>query len=87
MGVEVRPAVYIDGRRIACHADAVDREPVAVRGFTIKWGREEYQRPSTSPASVTLYLLDTTDEWATRIRESRAVGLIVHIEWLSLIHI
>lgn len=81
MGVEVKPAVYIAGRRIACHADAVDREPVVVRGFSIKWGRDEYQRPSTSPASVTVSLLDTTDEWATRIRESRSVGLIVHIEW------
>lgn len=81
MAIDVRPTVHIDGTRVACNADAVDTEPVAIRGFTITWGREEYQSPNTSPASVEITLLDTTDVWATRIRESQAIGLPVEIRW------
>lgn len=81
MAVDVRPRVFIDGDPVACHESAVDTEPVAIRGFTITWGRDEYMSSSTSPASVGLTMLDTTDEWATRIRESRAIGLTVRIEW------
>lgn len=81
MGLDVRPQVWINGARVACHADSVDLAPVAVRGFTIDWGRDDYQSPDTSPASVELTLLDTTDDWATRIRETRAIGLPVEIRW------
>lgn len=81
MAIDVRPTVYIDGTRVACTAEAVDTEPVAIRGFTITWGREEYQSPDTSPASVEITLLDTTDVWASRIRESQAIGLPVEIRW------
>ena len=83
MAIDVRPNVYIDGKRVACHTDTMETEPVVIRGFTIHWGREEYQSPDTSPASVDVTLLDLTDEWATRIRESRAIGLEVRIVWLG----
>lgn len=81
MAIDVRPNVYIDGQRVACHTDTMDSEPVVIRGFTIQWGREEYQSPDTSPASVTITLLDVTDTWATRIRDSQAIGLEVKIVW------
>src|SRR5699024_3883774 len=85
MAIEVRPTVIINGARVACHADALETEPVAVGGFAIEWGRDEYQSPDVSPSSVTIRLLDTTGEWARRIRESRAIGLTVNIEWRGVL--
>lgn len=81
MAVNVTAAVYIDGARVACLPDALETAPVAVRGFTIDWGREEYQSPDVSPSSVNLYVLDAVGDWARRIREARAIGTKVHIEW------
>ena len=85
MAIEVRPTVIINGARVACHADALETEPVAVGGFAIEWGRDEYQSPDVSPSSVTIRLLDTTGDWARRIRESRAIGLTVNIEWRGVL--
>lgn len=81
MAVDVRPTVFIAGRQIACHADDLDTAPVAIRGFTIKWGRDEYMSRDTSPASVDITLLDTTGQWAQKIRDSVAIGLTVEITW------
>ena len=83
MAVDVRPRVFIGGTQVACTADALEKRPVAIRGFTIRWGRSEYQSPDTSPASVTISLLDATDEWAERIRDSRAIGTAVIIDWIG----
>lgn len=83
MAIDVRPTVYIDGKRVACRTDTMNDEPTVIRGFTIHWGREEYQSPDTSPASVDVTLLDVTDDWANRIRTSRAIGLEVKITWLG----
>lgn len=81
MGVEVRPTVHLGGKKIACHADDLDTAPVAIRGFDITWGRDDYMAADTSPASTMLTLLDTTGEWAGRIRESTAIGVTVEIKW------
>lgn len=81
MAIKVTPEVWIDGYRVACTPEAVHAAPTAVRGFEITWGREEYQDPSVSPASMSLYLLDTTEQWAGRIRDSQAIGVRVEIRW------
>lgn len=84
MAIDVRPNVIINGQRVACHTDTMDSEPVVIRGFSIEWGRDEYQSPDVSPSSVTITILDTTGEWARRIRESRAIGLTVNITWAGI---
>lgn len=81
MAVIVKPDVLISGQLVACRADALDSEPVVIRGFEITWGRDEYMSPDVSPASVTLTLLDTTGMWAQRIRDTQAIGLPVEIRW------
>lgn len=83
MAVTVRPSITIDGERVACDAEALDLEPVAVRGFNITWGRDDYQSSSVSPASAEISLIDTTDEWAGRIRTRNALGLKVEISWIG----
>lgn len=81
MAITVTPRLTIDGTDVACTAGALDAAPIAVRGFRITWGREEYQDPAVSPSSVDLTLIDTTGEWARRIRDSRAIGSRVVISW------
>ena len=83
MAIKVTPGVVIDGQAVACTVDALDDAPVAVEGLEIDWGRSEYGDPSTDPASLTMTLLDATDTWAARIRESRAVGLTVSVTWTA----
>jgi len=84
MAVTVTPHVYIAGAEVACTADAIDTAPIAVEGFNITWGREEYQDPQVTPASVELTMLDATGDWARRIRDSRALGTTVQIEWTGV---
>lgn len=74
MGIKVTPALTIGGYEIACTADRLDAEPVAVRSVQIDWGRSEYHDSAATPATMTLHLLDSTDEWADYIRRGRAVG-------------
>lgn len=74
MGVAPRPKVYINGKKIACEPVALDLEPVAIRGFEIKWGRSDYHDADAEPASIRLHLADSTDHWANLIRTSRAIG-------------
>ena len=81
MGVTVKPTITIAGEVIACSADALDTEPVAINGYEIKWGKDDYQSSSVSPASAEIALIDTTDEWAGRIRTRNALGLQVEISW------
>lgn len=84
MAIVVTPGLWIDNRYVPCTADALDTAPLAIRGFTVTWGRSEYQDPSVSPASVKLTLLDATGAWAQRIRDSRAIGTPVEIRWTSV---
>lgn len=81
MAITVTPTVYIDGSPVACTAAELDTAPIAIRGFTITWGRTEYQDPGVTPGSVDITLLDTTGDWARRIRDSRALGTRVSIQW------
>lgn len=81
MGVIVKPAISIAGRRVACTAEDIDRAPVAIEGFTIKWGRDEYASSDSSPATVEIQVLDTVGYWADRIRTGRALGVSLEIEW------
>lgn len=81
MAITVMPEVWINNRRVACTKDQIETAPVAIRGFSITWGRDEYMVPDVSPASVTLTMLDTTSTWADRIRDGVAVGLTVEIRW------
>ena len=83
MGITVKPTITIDGQELACSADALDLEPVAIRGFSITWGRDDYQSSSVSPASAEISIIDTTDEWAGRIRTRNALGLKVEISWIG----
>lgn len=80
MGVKVTPTLTIGGYEIACTADKADTEPVAVRSIKIDWGRSEYHDASATPATMTLHLLDVTDEWADYIRRNKAVGREVHLQ-------
>lgn len=81
MAVTVTPSIIIDGRKVACTAAELETAPVAVKSFTVHWGREEYSATGTEPASVTITLLDTTGTWSRRVRESRAIGVPMRIEW------
>lgn len=81
MAVSATPEVWINGVRVACTADALDRAPVVIRGFDIHWGRAEYMDPSVTPSSVVVTLLDTVGTWATRVRNSQALGLPIEIRW------
>lgn len=83
MAVIVRPTITIDGIPVACHADALDTEPVAVSGLEIQWGRDDYQSSSVSPSSARLELIDTSGEWASRIRQAEALGRKVQITWIG----
>lgn len=83
MGITVKPTITIAGEALACSAAALDTEPVAIKGFSIKWGKEDYQSSSVSPASAEIALIDTTEEWAGRIRTRNALGLKVEISWLG----
>lgn len=74
MGIRITPKLTIGGYEIACTADKADTEPVAVRSIKIDWGRSEYHDASATPATMTLHLLDVTDEWANYIRRNKAVG-------------
>ncbi|MCT1804380.1 hypothetical protein M3B20_01345 [Corynebacterium sanguinis] len=74
MGVEIMPHVSIDGRSAACTADRIDVEPVAITGLAIEWGRSDYHDSETSPSTLTLAITDSTGEWATRIKNSAAIG-------------
>ncbi|WP_115685948.1 hypothetical protein [Corynebacterium senegalense] len=74
MGVIVSPTITIDGRAVACTADRIDSEPVAIRGLSIDWGRTDYHDSETSPSSLTMMLTDATGEWANRIKTSAAIG-------------
>lgn len=81
MSIRVTPTVTIDGIPVACTADRVDLEPVAVRELAVTWGRTEYHDSDTEPASLTLYLMDSTGEWSRRIRQSQAIGRRVSVSW------
>lgn len=81
MAISVKPVVEIDGVPVACTPEALDREPVAIRGFKIEWGRADYHDSDAEPASLSLSLADATGEWARRIRESRAIGRRVVVRW------
>ena len=81
MAVTVAPWIEIDGARVQCTADALDRAPLAVGGFSIDWGREEYLTAKGEPSTATVTLIDTTTEWARLIRANLAQGLHVKIGW------
>lgn len=83
MAVTVRPTITIDGIPVACQADALDTEPVAVAGLEIQWGRDDYQSSSVSPSSARLELIDTSGEWSRRIRQAEALGRKVQITWIG----
>lgn len=80
MTITVKPWIEIDGRRIACRAEALDTAPVVMESYAIDWGRDGYY-DSTDPARVTFTLWDATGQWAVAIRDSQALGKHVHIKW------
>lgn len=79
MAVTPKPSVYINGRRVACSTYALDREPVAIRGFEIKWGRADYHDSDAEPASIRLHIADSTGKWAELIRTSQAIGQTLEV--------
>lgn len=81
MAVTVTPQVIIDGAPVACDPDMLDTAPVAIRGFTIDWGRSEYLTEQGKPSVARITMLDTTNEWARLIRSNLAMGIPVTIEW------
>ena len=81
MAIRVIPRVILDGETVASTAAALDSAPVAIEGLSIDWGRGDYHDADTSPASLSLTLTDATGEWADRIRNRRAIGRRVEIEW------
>lgn len=81
MAVTPTPMVLINGRGLRCDAAALETEPLAIRGFTIRWGRDEYMNPGVEPASTTITVVDASGEWARNIRTSVAIGSPVQIQW------
>ena len=81
MAVTVAPWIEIDGARVECAADALDRAPLAVGGFTITWGRGDYLTDKGEPSTASLTIIDTTTEWARLVRSNLALGLSVKIGW------
>lgn len=84
MAITPTPTVLIEGTPVECRAAYLDTAPIAMTGFTITWGRDEYMSAATSPASGTLRLLDTTGQWARDIRDGAALGKRVEIRWTGL---
>lgn len=83
MAVTVVPQVIIDGAAVACDPDKLDTAPVAIRGFTIDWGRDEYLTEQGKPSVARITMLDTTHEWSRLIRSNLAMGIPVRIEWAA----
>ena len=79
MAITPKPSVYINGRRVACSTYALDREPVAIRGYEIKWGRDDYHDSDAEPASIRLHIADSTGTWAELIRTSQAIGQTLEV--------
>lgn len=79
MAVAPRPTIYLNGRKVACSMAALDAEPVAIRGYSIQWGRGDYHDSDAEPASIRMHLADSTGAWAEKIRTSRAIGQTIEV--------
>lgn len=79
MGLTPTPTIYLNGREVACTVDALDDEPVAIRGYEIKWGRDDYHDSDAEPASIRLHITDSTGQWAEKIRTSKAIGQTLQV--------
>lgn len=80
--ITVRPWVEIDGQRVSCAAGDIGRVPVIMSELQIEWGREGYF-DGADPARATVRLWDSTNQWAERIRDNRAIGVPVIVKWAS----
>lgn len=83
MSIKVTPTITIGGRVVACHTAALEREPVAIRGLEVSWGRSSYHDSRAEPSSMTVHIADATGEWARRIREGTAIGMKIEGTWLG----
>lgn len=81
MAVTITPSIAIDGEKVECAPDKLDSAPLAIRGFEIKWGREDYLTSQGSPSTAQLTVIDTTATWPRLIRSNLAMGLPVEITW------
>lgn len=72
--ITVEPYLEIDRSRVSCSPTVLASQPIAMSGLKFTWGREDYFGEA-DPISATVRLWDATGTWATRIRESRAVGV------------
>ena len=86
MAVTVTSEIVIDGVKVpTTAADLMHTGEAAVRGFRIRWGRDDYLDSQTSPASVTLYVAELNrGKWSSRIFTGSAIGMTVEKNiWLS----
>lgn len=78
--ITVTPIVKLDGERVSCAVDQLGAVPVVMSDMSIRWGRAGYF-DAAEPALLTVRLWDSTDHWAERIRDSRAIGVPVEVLW------
>ena len=81
MVVKITPQVMIDGSPVECDPNRFADEPLAIRGFTVNWGRESYITDKGQPSTATITLVDTTGKWPRLIRSNLAIGLESEIWW------
>lgn len=81
MAVTVSSEIVIDGVKVpTTAADLMHTGEAAIRGFRIRWGRDDYLDSQTSPASVTLYVAELNrGKWSSRIFSGSAIGMTVEI--------
>lgn len=78
--ITITPWLELDGTGVSCKAADLGRVPVVMSTLKIKWGRDGYF-DAAEPARATIRLWDSTEQWATRIRDSRALGTRVEVKW------
>lgn len=78
--ITVEPYLEIDRSRVSCSPTVLASQPIAMSGLKFTWGRDDYFGEA-DPISATVRLWDATGTWATRIRESRAVGVELAVKY------
>lgn len=79
MAVNVTTEIVIDGTPVPCSAaELIHNGEAAVRGYRIRWGRDDYLDSQTSPASATFHIAELNrGKWASRVLLGTAIGMTI----------
>lgn len=81
MAYETRPTLILNGKPVACTADRIEREPVAVTGLQFTWGRDSYLDGDTTPASLKCWIADTTGKLALYVQIGVIIGARIEVKY------